>query len=507
MHMIVISHPYSQQIKELLQTIPHAIILNQQEACGASFPASANGVLITDKLPGSRVAPARFKTILLSESERFEEAAAALNAGVSRYLLWKDRASLPKMVREVLQELLFMQQYSTPPRSEQTQALFLNSLLVPQVTEEYAREVMECTGLDLRWSSYTVWIAEVISFESGKQDFEALNYQVYREMKENAKQTDIFFLQPGLRMVGFARDLGRDSAFCYKRIRLRMHQLEQQYRCTLHFGIGHTVYEATQLYQSYQAALHQPLDLDHFQEVQDRKNWYQTPGFIKITTQSSDLSSQIAQQISRNEPYQPTFRLLLQSLAGCDGIMQDSFKFCYIDLVYRVTEVLINQNLIGGVERMVYLMRVHGVDILRDFKTSAEDFLESVSDIVRQKGLTHSQLLISKAKNYIEKHYQDSELSLQDVAQHIFITPQYLSHLFKSVMRISFTEYVTRYRLQKALPLLHDESFSIHSVASEVGYRDSKYFSVCFKKSMGISPTEFRKCEMRKQENSMVCIV
>ncbi|MDN5276704.1 MAG: two-component system, response regulator YesN [Clostridiales bacterium] len=75
----------------------------------------------------------------------------------------------------------------------------------------------------------------------------------------------------------------------------------------------------------------------------------------------------------------------------------------------------------------------------------------------------------------------------------MYISPYYLSHLFKEELNITFLEYLTMVRMEEAKKLLKDTSLSIVAIASQVGYEDASYFSKVFKKYVGISPAQYRK--------------
>ncbi|MGI6113916.1 MAG: PocR ligand-binding domain-containing protein [Mahellales bacterium] len=99
---------------------------------------------------------------------------------------------------------------------------------------------------------------------------------------------------------------------------------------------------------------------------------------------------------------------------------------------------------------------------------------------------------LGEALNFIRENYKNN-LSLESVSQQIYISPYYLSHLFKEELGITFVEYLTRVRIEEAKKLLKDSSMSIVAIASEVGYEDASYFSKVFKKTTGLSPNQYRK--------------
>ncbi len=100
--------------------------------------------------------------------------------------------------------------------------------------------------------------------------------------------------------------------------------------------------------------------------------------------------------------------------------------------------------------------------------------------------------LFKKILAYIQEHYTE-ELSLTSLAEMYNISSSRLSTLIKKELGLSFSEYITARRMQKAKELLKDDSRSIEEIANAVGYHDYFYFTKVFKKTQGISPSKYRK--------------
>lgn len=98
---------------------------------------------------------------------------------------------------------------------------------------------------------------------------------------------------------------------------------------------------------------------------------------------------------------------------------------------------------------------------------------------------------IIRAKEYIDTHFCESDLSLNQVAQIAGFSSSYFSTLFAQEAGVSFMEYLTNCRMKKARGLLR-EGKSLQTVALRSGYSDPYYFSQVFKKNFGISPKEFQ---------------
>lgn len=100
---------------------------------------------------------------------------------------------------------------------------------------------------------------------------------------------------------------------------------------------------------------------------------------------------------------------------------------------------------------------------------------------------------VGLALQYIEQSYRNLDLTLQEVAHTVDISPSYLSRLFKEEKGISFVQYVTKLRMCEAQTLLKDITLKTYEVADRVGYTDYPHFTKTFKKYTGVSPKEFRK--------------
>lgn len=99
---------------------------------------------------------------------------------------------------------------------------------------------------------------------------------------------------------------------------------------------------------------------------------------------------------------------------------------------------------------------------------------------------------IKRAMNYVDESLHE-QLSLKEVASLVHLNPSYFSVLFKEQANMTFSEYVTRSRLQKAKNLLIVSNLSVADIAEEVGYSTSKYFIKLFKEYEGQTPSQYRK--------------
>jgi two-component system response regulator YesN len=100
--------------------------------------------------------------------------------------------------------------------------------------------------------------------------------------------------------------------------------------------------------------------------------------------------------------------------------------------------------------------------------------------------------LLHQVTQYIEKHCSET-LSLQMVADHIYMNSTYLSKMFKEITGTMFSEYLSEVRLKKACVLLTDTNKNVSEIAEAAGFGNKLNLIRTFKKQLGMTPTDYRK--------------
>lgn len=109
--------------------------------------------------------------------------------------------------------------------------------------------------------------------------------------------------------------------------------------------------------------------------------------------------------------------------------------------------------------------------------------------------------LIDDARRYIDQHYAEEEISLNQVARVVNMSPSYFSLVFGREAGQTFVEYLTALRMDKAKELLMCSSLRTSEIGYEVGYKDPHYFSYIFKKTQKCAPKEYRARRKPKVQN------
>ncbi|MDQ0218127.1 response regulator [Peribacillus cavernae] len=104
----------------------------------------------------------------------------------------------------------------------------------------------------------------------------------------------------------------------------------------------------------------------------------------------------------------------------------------------------------------------------------------------------HSKNPIEKAKKYIDLHYREP-ITLEQVAEHVKLSPTYFTKLFRESAQMTFIDYLTETRLAQAKQLLSENTYSLKEISYMIGYKDPNYFSRVFKRNYQMSPKQFKK--------------
>lgn len=197
--------------------------------------------------------------------------------------------------------------------------------------------------------------------------------------------------------------------------------------------------------------------------------------------------------------YHEDIRLLEQYLAEFQNVMwkkpfsPQQVKDSYVRLVHRMLHWIedAGKNTYEKLEPLHYANKISRVYRREEMNRILEEILHEL-----KCGMEHkediSNYAIKKAIAYIRMHYAEN-ISLEEIADRLDITPEYLSTLFNREVGINFSGFLRDFRLSHAKRLLKGTDKKVYEIAQEVGYPDSKYFNRVFKENVGVSPREFRQ--------------
>lgn len=205
--------------------------------------------------------------------------------------------------------------------------------------------------------------------------------------------------------------------------------------------------------------------------------------------------SQFSQVLSRHHEDQSLALLkgILRSMHQENCSEETRHYICY-SIVWELIQVLTEQDAPGKGQWMDRLVQL---DIRNE-----ENFTSVVQGAIRKicSYTANSDSFIQQVCDYIQANYGDSNLSAELVAQHIGINKSYLSRLFKAKMEMSYIDYLTRVRMEKARELLAETDLPIKEIVSRVGYIDDSSFRKKFKAIYGVRLSDYRKSSRNSEE-------
>ena len=138
-----------------------------------------------------------------------------------------------------------------------------------------------------------------------------------------------------------------------------------------------------------------------------------------------------------------------------------------------------------------YLSEIYQYKTVEDLTFWLSKIMARFTDCVFNLADIRHKDTIYKAVDYIKRNYANP-ITLEEVANHVYLNPSYFSKIFKSEMNCTFVAYVNKVRINASKSLLLNNSIPLSDILALVGFDDQSYFTKVFKKEVGITPGKFR---------------
>lgn len=147
----------------------------------------------------------------------------------------------------------------------------------------------------------------------------------------------------------------------------------------------------------------------------------------------------------------------------------------------------------GDLSGMLYpqLTRLEKSTGIAEMRLCMQKIAEYFTDnVLSEPTLRHNDVIIHTI-DYIRQNYM-TKITLESAAAHVFLSPSYLSKIFKEEIGLNFNNYLNKVRIEHAKRLLLNDNVDLISIAALVGYEDQSYFSKVFKRITGVTPKKFK---------------
>lgn len=143
-----------------------------------------------------------------------------------------------------------------------------------------------------------------------------------------------------------------------------------------------------------------------------------------------------------------------------------------------------------------YLERLKQCDSIAQLKLLFKELFISPLNTYRREQVSSETNISLQIKQYISMHYHEN-IHLNEIAEQLYRNPSYIGSVFKRDIGMSFSEYLSAYRINIAKTYLLDTRQTIASIAETVGFCDTHHFSKTFKQLVGMTPATYRKKSVR----------
>lgn len=166
----------------------------------------------------------------------------------------------------------------------------------------------------------------------------------------------------------------------------------------------------------------------------------------------------------------------------------------YHDMISQLSRhfkaMQINYKTINEIDKRVKSIMMNAT-IQSSLSKAMKDYCIEIATFFFERMEIRHTKMIEQIYSYIDKNYMN-ELSISTIAEHVFLTPNYVSLIFKQTTNMTVIEYITKIRIEKAKELLKSPDLKIFEIAEMVGYPNPRYFSKVFKKVTSLHPSQYK---------------
>ncbi|UJF34903.1 response regulator [Paenibacillus hexagrammi] len=441
------------------------------------------------------------RIVMVTAHDFFAYAKEALSLGVKDYIL--KPAKRDELLDILRKQIDALEEESGKRKEEMEIRLKLNRLLPLAENElslmlmmDYVQELdlmYMAELLDLEWEKgYAVVISFPYQEQMDWEQFQHARKTMYEELKQYLKLQLPCMVSPmtGNRMAVFIPCPSYGAGYTHRVDSLQWGErlqafAEGRFGLSACMGIGSVQEGIEGLRQSYQEAAAAAVDSSAVTRIRHFEDMQQLEGTAGISRAEEKRLLDTIQRLSRDEAYlifsQIFDRLLHQygeNISGC----KDELTALFISLARQLTRHSASD----------LMNRFAGVQDGKALREAVFTQLDRLLDELTEERKRRQFGVMERAKSYIHDHYK-LEISMEQTAEAVNLSPYYFSKMFKLHVGETFIDYVTGLRIEEAKQLLEQEELSFKEICYMSGYHDPNYFSRIFKKTTGVTPTEYRK--------------
>lgn len=469
------------------------------------------------------------KVVILSGYDDFNYAKQAINIGVEDYLLKpitknalierlteiRSRYEHEKTQKEYYEKFhREMQAYEKNSSRDFFEALVSGSM---DMMEIYRRS--EKLGLDIVAEAYNVLIFTMNCEEDfsgqreGYSEWEAESLELLEEFFSENTSAMLFrcnIFSYGVLIKGQKETIEENTRSCVSEIQRILDRKEQKRQWFV--AAGEPVERLSQIQKSYYSASRAfsqrylyDENILYYDEMasMEKKNVTEDDSTYLQKVDVNALNPAILQKFLSNGLLEETENFVKDYFYAIGQEPLESLVFRnYVTLNVRFSVMSFLKE-IGCDTRT--LEQEDTEDVLSESSKSLENAIAYAEKIISQAIALRDQnsgnknrSILKTAVDFIDSHYMEEDMSLNKAANAANVSANHFSALFSQNMGQTFIEYLTNLRMNKAKEYLRCTSMRSSEIAGEIGYKDAHYFSYLFKKTQGMTPSDYRKAREDK---------
>ncbi|RKL65426.1 DNA-binding response regulator [Salipaludibacillus neizhouensis] len=440
------------------------------------------------------------KCIMVSAFDTFDYARQAMKYGIKEYLL------KPSKVSEVLEAFDRMVEEIEAERKQGTEMLEMTQRL-ERVSSFIEMEFIVSSLLDhvheFDQADWNEWLhldqsqgfVVVFSFDSTRlqpdRNEKSRWYRILKQALHDQRHPCLVgpltgFQVPTLLLLNKEEEATLEMRQDFARSII--HQVQNQLEaCSVLAGIGTIVSDVHQFSRSYEEAIyalelvykHASASYMTYSDHMKQKRTELIPFEVEKELVNSVKKGDIQKGLHLFDTY---FQLIHQASESKVEMIKKAMENFFIILTRSMKEFGFDEDVQMSFDTLETSMQI---------KERAKTHLSVIIERLGEWRTSGVESLLLQAKEYIDNNYHKTVM-LEEVAETIGLSSYYLSKLFKDKFQVTFIDYLTNTRIQKAKDLLLDGKTPLKEIAMNIGYKDPNYFSRVFKKEMGLSPREYR---------------
>ncbi len=446
------------------------------------------------------------RVILLSGHEEFEYVKRAMEYRACDYLLKPARMEkLLEVVLRIKEEILTERKKRADEeilkkKLEKSIPIlrghFMNQLLNGHERDEKKiRQQLDFLGVTIDTEHIAVMIGE-LDYKSEEEDMFRISQLQLRELCEeiigNEYQCIVFddLKNRIVIVLNYPQNISMKDIVTYlqgkaERIQREMKELREE---TVSFGIGRMIKSILYLPKAYREA-ENALNFRFFMGsmstiyIGDIAKEEHVESTFFVRNEELLLCIKVGDGIGTDKELRKYFEDLKNHVSkGQDFIIETIKMFLsYLLILLKGDDLGIEGSFFAELEELISDMgKRKKFSTLQDLEEKVSKVLLGIADKINNNRILRNEGIIEKAEKYVKQN-MSGDISLITVADAVFVSPNYLSFLFKEHGE-NFKDYVVRIKMERATELMKTEKYNLNQIAQELGYKDGRYFSKVYKK-------------------------